>query len=248
MNGRKVKLEYKLKSGDVSKYKTKVESNTDIDEGGETKSVNSIMEMMTTQKITRVSSDGSMGVEVVIDSANLKRDGEELPVPSVGQTIPMNMKKNGEVIQTGAGASGSGTHASFPEHQVGASDTWSGESKIEIPGTNKSVILKTNHILESFETVKGYDCAKIKVTTPETSIPLQDDISQTIVVDGTTYFDPTEGRLVKSIAETKTWMSLPTGQSVKTMTRMTIEIEGEKKSSSSLGGMSLGSDFLMPSI
>ena len=88
----KVKLEYRLKQGDVSKYKTLVESGTEITEEGETKAINSVMEMMTTQTITNVAADGSMGVEVAIDSASLKRDGEELPVPSIGQKIPMKMK------------------------------------------------------------------------------------------------------------------------------------------------------------
>jgi hypothetical protein len=194
-----------------------------------------------------------MGVEVAIDSASLKRDGEELPVPSIGQKIPMKMKSNGEVSQMGgaAGAGGGQTHASFPDNAVGAGESWSGESTIEIPGTNKTVLLKTNHTLETFEKIKGYDCAKIKVKTPETKIPLQDDVEQTIIVEGTTYFDHKEGRLVKSIAETKTWMSIPSGQSVKTSTKMTIEIEGDKKASASVpksSGLGLGDDFLMPSL
>jgi len=249
----KVKLEYKLKQGDVSKYKTLVESSTEITEEGETKSINSVMEMITTQLITSVGADGSMGVEVAIDGATLKRDGEELPVPSVGQKIPMRMKQNGEVSQMGGAAAGAGgqTHASFPDHAVGIGDNWSGESNIEIPGTSKTVLLKTNHKLDAFEKIKGYNCAKIKVTTPETKIPLQEDVEQTIVVEGTTYFDHTEGRLVKSIAETKTWMSIPSGQSVKTLTKMIIEIEGDKKASAAApkaSGMGLGDDFLMPSL
>ena len=248
----KVKLEYKLGQGDLSKYKTIVESTTEINEEGETKTINSVMEMITTQTITSVVADGSMGVEVAIDEATLKRDGEELPVPSVGQKIPMKMKKNGEVSQMGGAGAGAGgqTHASFPEEIVGVGDVWSGESNIEIPGTNKSVVLKTNHKLEAFETVKGYECARIKVNTPETKIPLQEDVEQTIIVEGTTLFDHKEGRLVSSVAETKTWMNLPAGQSVKTSTKMIIEIEGEKKGGkpSTGGSIGLGDDFLMPSL
>ncbi|MEQ8169254.1 MAG: hypothetical protein ABRQ38_10185 [Candidatus Eremiobacterota bacterium] len=252
MNGKKVKLEYKLKQGDVSKYKTLVESSTEITEEGQTKSISSVMEMMTTQTISSVFPDGSMKVEVSIDSASLTRDGEEIPVPSVGQTIPMKMKKNGEVSQLGAGGAGSGqTHASFPENQVGIGENWSGESTIEIPGTDKTVVLKTNHTLEAFEKMKNHECSKINVSTPETTIPLQEDVTQTILVTGTTYFDHNEGRLVKSIAETKTWMTLPTGQSVNTLTKMIIEIEGEKKVESKGPAVSLdfgmGGGF-MPSI
>ena len=79
MNGRKVKLEYKLKQGDVSKYKTLVESTTEITEEGETKSISSVMEMMTTQTISSVFPDGAMKVEVSIDSAILREITKKFP-------------------------------------------------------------------------------------------------------------------------------------------------------------------------
>jgi len=94
--------------------------------------------------------------------------------------------------------------------------------------------------------MNNYECSKINVFTPETPIPLQEDVTQTILVTGTTYFAHNEGRLIKSIAETKTWMTLPTGQSVNTLTKMIIEIEGDKKVENKGNAVSFGNDFFMP--
>ncbi len=229
MSEKKIQLEYRLKQGDVARYRTTVEADTEVMAEGKTNIVSSIMEMITTQTVKSIFPDDGIKLEVSIDSASLKRNGEEIPVPYAGQVMPVKMKKNGEIFQMSENGSGGQTHPSFPDTPVGKGDTWAGESKLEIPGSDKTVILKTDHILENFEHIKGYDCVKINVSSPETVIPLQENITQTMTVTGTTYFAYNEGKLIKSIVETDTSMKVPSGHNVNSFTKMIIELDGNNR-------------------
>jgi|GEM_PF-4431334 len=243
----KVMLEYKFKEGDVSEYKTYIESATEMISAEGTERIEAIMELDTTQKIIKVNPDGTYNVEVMVTNARMKRDGEDVPIPNLEQPIMMKMSKNGKVMEMrGAMAqAGTSTHPSFPSNSVDVGDTWSGDSIIEIPGTDKKVKLHTDHKLERFETIQGRECAVIKVITPDTEIPIEENITQIMKVTGSTYFDYKAGTLVKSIADTNTSMTLPTGQTVKTYTRMTINLVGTPKVSAPPGQ---DEEFLIPNI
>src|SRR5579862_7999392 len=102
--GEAINLEYKMKQGETLQYKTTVQSEQTLQEGSQTASGSSLMEMVMSQKATEVTSDGVMAVDVVIESVNLKRDGEKVPFEEgsdpTGKKVSMKMKKNGEVVQT----------------------------------------------------------------------------------------------------------------------------------------------------
>lgn len=233
--GQAVMLEYKMKKGETLTYKTTVHSEQEIKTDEQAGSTSSDVEMKMVQKCTDVGPDGTMTVDVTIQSGSIKREGEEEELPNVGQTITLKMKKNGEIVHTSVDLPFE--QPAFPTKPVKKGDSWVGESKISIPGKPDMVSLDYNYSLWDFTKILGYDTAEIKVACKETKIPIQEGIDQTLSAEGTTYFAHKEGRLVKSEVATKTVITAQDG-SVDTKIRVTVELEDTKKPSM---GMGLGS-------
>lgn len=211
-SGDAITLEYKMQPGEQLQYRTVVESEQMLREGEQTASGSSLMEMVMLQKATEVSPDGTTAVDVTIQSVSLKRDQENVPFEPgqdpTGKTVSMKMKRSGEVIQTNMDLPFS--QPPFPTKPVKQGETWTGDSAIPVPITDadgkvtghKEVKLTYHYSLWGFTRTNGYECAEIKVSCPESSIPLQDKVEQRISATGTTYFAYKEGRLVRSEVET----------------------------------------------
>ena len=233
--GDAVSLEYKMKQGEALQYKTTVESNQSLTEGSQSASGSSVMEMVMAQKATNVAADGTMDVDVTISSVSLQRDGESVPFDAgqdpTGKTVSMKMKKNGDVVQTSMELPFS--QPPFPSRPLKKGETWTGDSKIPVPVTNddgqvvghREVTLRYHYSLWDFTRVGGYECAEIRVSCPESSIPLQDKVEQRISATGTTYFAHREGRLVRSEVETDSSINAP-DVSIRNHIKVRVELEG----------------------
>lgn len=232
--GETISLEYKMKQGETLRYKTTVQSVQTLQEGSQSATGTSLMEMVMVQKATDVSGEGTMGVDVTIETVNLKRDGEAVQFepgqdPS-GKTVSMKMKKNGEVIQTSMDLPFS--QPPFPSRPIRKGETWTGDSKIPVPVTNdkgevqghREVSLKYHYSLWDFVRMQGYDCAEIRVSCPESTIPLQDKVEQRISATGTTYFAYKEGRLVRSEVQTDSQISAAE-VSIKNQIHVRVELQ-----------------------
>lgn len=230
--GQAIKLEYKMKKGEILTYKTTVHSEQEIKTEEQSGSTSSDVEMKMVQKCTDVAPDGTMTVDVTIQSGKLKRDGEEEELPNVGQTITLKMKRSGEIVHTSIDLPFE--QPAFPTNPVKKGDSWVGESKISIPGKDKMVTLEYNYSLWNFSKTLGYSCAEIKVACPETNIPIQEGIDQTLTANGTTHFAHKQGRLVKSEVETKTKITAQDGE-VSTYIKVLVELVEKKKATDSLG-------------
>ncbi len=220
--GEAVMLEYKMKKGETLNYTTTVHSEQEIKTEEQSGSTTSDVVMKMVQKCTDVAPDGTMTVDVTIQSGKLKRDGEEEELPNVGQTITLKMKKSGEIVHTSVDLPFE--QPAFPTKAVKKGDTWVGKSKISIPGKPDMVTLEYNYSLWDFTKILGYDCAEIKVACPETKIPIGEGIEQVLTATGTTYFAYKEGRLVKSEVETKTKITAQDG-SVYTVIKVVVELQ-----------------------
>jgi len=240
--GQAIKLEYKMKKGETLTYKTTVHSEQEIKTEDQSGSTSSDVEMKMVQKCTDVAPDGTMTVDVTIQSGKLKRDGEEEELPNVGQTITLKMKKSGEIVHTSIDLPFE--QPAFPTKSVKKGDSWVGESKISIPGKTDRVTLEYNYSLWNFNKVMGYDCAEIKVACPETKIPIQEGIEQTLTANGTTHFAHKQGRLVKSEVETKTKITAQDGE-VSTYIKVLVELVDKKKATDSLGVSSGDEGFII---
>ncbi len=231
--GEAVKLEYKMKKGEALTYKTTVRSEQEIKTEDQSGSTSSDVEMKMVQKCTDVDAEGTMTVDVTIQSGKVVREGEEQELPNIGQTITLKMKKNGEIVHTSVDLPFE--QPAFPTGSVKKGDTWVGKSKISIPGKTEMVGLDYNYSLWGFQKINNFECSEIKVTCPETKIPIQEGIDQVLSATGTTYFAHKEGRLVKSEVSTTTLITAQDG-SVDTKIKVVVELEDKKAPSVGLGG------------
>jgi hypothetical protein len=233
--GETISLEYKMKKGEEIKYKTIVDSEQSMKEGDQKQEIKSNLVMIMMQRCTDVLQDGTMVIDVVIESGSLKRDGEEEPLPNTGQVISMKMKKNGEMVQTSVDLPFS--QPPFPAKSIKKKDTWTGESKVSIPGKTEPIVLTYNYILWDFVKQGKHECAEIKVSCPENKINLAEGVEQVLSATGTTYFAHKAGMLVRSEVETKTDITAPDA-SIKTHIKVKVELMDHKAESSEIGGQS----------
>lgn len=237
-----VTLAYRMTEGEALRYKTEVVSLQTIKEDGKpTQQGQSLLEMTMLQTVKGVSPDGQMTVDVTIEKGTIKRDNEVVPLPSVGQTITIVMKKNGEIVRTSVDFPFS--QPAFPDKAIKLRDTWTGDSNMDIPlydndgnqtGT-KSVTLKYGYTLGGFEHLLGYETSQVNVSCPTTTITLQEGVEQKITAKGVTNFGHKQGRLVRSKVETETEITAP-GTSVGTNIKVNVELI-EATGPSNSGGM-----------
>ena len=122
--GEAINLEYKMKQGETLRYKTTVQSQQTLQEGSQSATGSSLMEMGDDAESHPTSArKGTMGVDVTIETVNLKRDGEAVQFDQgqdpTGKTVSMKMKKNGEVVQTSMDLPFSQPPFPLPPHQEG---------------------------------------------------------------------------------------------------------------------------------
>lgn len=223
--GQGITLEYKMKKGESLKYQTIVDSDQFIREGENKAEQKSVLEMVMVQKAIDVAADGTISVDVIIESGTVKRDGETEELPNVGQVISMKMRKNGEITQTSVEFPFS--QPPFPSTQIQKGGSWTGTSKVNIPGRAEPITLTYNYTLVGFEKVSGYDCARIEVICPESKISLAEGVDQKLVAKGTTFFAHNEGRLVHSEVETNTEIMGPDAE-VKTKIKVMVDLQEKK--------------------
>lgn len=232
MAGENISLEYKMKKGEEIRYKTTVVSEQSIKEGDNKAEMKSHLEMVMLQKATDIAADGTMTIDVIIESGSLKRDGETEPLPNIGEKISMQMKKNGDIVKTNVDLPFS--QPPFPSKPIKKKDTWTGESKVNIPGRPDPVTLNYNYILWDFTKTEGHDCAEIKVSCPECKIALAEGVEQVLSATGTTFFAYKDGMLVKSEVETKTDITAPDAE-VKTHIKVKVDLVESKRKSIGVG-------------
>lgn len=220
-----VKLEYKLKKGDESKYKTDVITSREIVDGEEVEKGTTHLIIVTTQKVEDLDANGNMKLKVTVDSADLEKGGMKVPTGAAEGVINMTMASNGQIVDMGGVPSQMGSQqATFPKDPVDVGSTWSSETKFNLP-EGQAVNLKTIYTYDKNERIEGYDCAKIVIDTPNQEIPLEEDAVQNLKISGLMYFAPKEGRLIRSESTIDTSVVLAEDQKVATTTTMIISLQ-----------------------
>lgn len=223
MLGEGVKLEYKMEKGETLEYKSTVHSEQEILEKAETSRQTSDLEMLLSQEAKDIDIDGTIIVQVNIKKGVLRMEGKEDELPNVGQSIAMRMKKNGEIVQSSVDFPF--TQPPFPEKVIKQGDTWTSQSRVDIPGRAEPVFLTYHYSLWGIKTINGYECAEIKVSCPETEVLIQEGMKQKISAIGTTYFAYASGRLIRSEVETSTEIKAE-GMQLKNSIAVLVELVG----------------------
>lgn len=218
-----ITLEYLGKKGDSLKYKTIVHSIQNMKEKANNVEIKSVVEILMSQTITEIDENGNLTIDIIIEEGKLKKDSEETPLPNVGQKITMKMKKTGEVLETTSPTDFS--QPAFPAGPKSKKDRWDSISEIKVQDRPEPLKLNYKYILWDIIPHKGYECAEIKVSCPETTLELQPGVNQTISATGSTYFAHKEGFLVNSEVETQTLIEVPSEEvAISTRIRVTVDI------------------------
>ncbi len=243
MLGESVTLAYAMNPGESLRYRTQVDSEQTIQEEGQSPQVaHSNLEMTMLQEVKSTQPDGTMEVDVVIESGSIKKDGQAAPLPTVGQRITIVMKKNGEIVRTSVNFPFS--QPAFPSDPVKLNEPWTGDSKMDIPlyddngnqTGSKQVTLVYQYAMTGFEHQLGHETSVINVKCPETKIDLQEGIVQTIAAKGVTNFGHKKGRLVRSQVATTTEITAP-GTKVGTKIKVNVElVDASGPSNDGMGG------------
>lgn len=213
-NTETVTLQYKMAKNDTYVYQITVDSEREIETGGNTQREQDSLKMKMTQKVLAVLPDGAYSLEMLVEPQSLVKNGQDVKIEPSTQKITMKMSKSGEILETSL--PGPATQPSFPKHPVSVGQTWDGESQVTLqdPTTGQTLpphTLKFLYTLTAIEKVKNYKCSHIKVKNPETEITLAQGIIQKIHAHGDTFFAHQEGRLVQSDVQTQISMSIPEG-------------------------------------
>lgn len=220
-----VKLEYKMNKNEEYIYQVDVDSTREITENTEVHTEHDLLKMRMVQKVTEVLPDGSYSLDMVVEPQEFFQGGNPVPLNAPPQTVQMKMNRSGEVLWSSMPSPAS--QPSFPKRSIFIGESWDGESKVNLQDLEgrplPPAVLKFKYLLWGVEKVKGYDCAKIEVTNPETHVSLGEGLTQKITASGTTYFAHGHGRLVKSEVETKISMELPQGK-VKNVIKIHVDL------------------------
>lgn len=232
LEGDKVTLEYKMTSGETLTYQSIVNSSQSLQEDDQVeRQTDSVLEMVMDQHVKDVK-DGIASIDVTIKDGHMKRDHESMPLPSVGQTINISMKRNGDIVKTSVGFPFS--QPAFPSHQLKVGDFWTADNPMEIPigddGQNKSIVLTYKYTLAKFDRLKGYDVAVVEVSCPPTNVDIDENIKQTIEANGHTMFAHREGRLVASEVNTHTKIVAP-GATIDTKIQVLVNLDNSAQMS-----------------
>jgi hypothetical protein len=175
------------------------------------------------QRVLRVEADGSAHITTVSDP---QVEPGQVQVPGVTlqrQMVYTLMDSQGNIHEI-AGASPGSTY-SFPEHTVATGQAWEGRSELTVPGMPDPVVGSNRYVLVGSEELNGFQCVKIQMTAAEITSDGRNKARVLLESEGTLYFAPAEGVLVRLDMKTH---SIPKIQDVlfDTTTHMVQQLDG----------------------
>jgi hypothetical protein len=236
-----IRLEYRMQLGESREYRASVRSDQVVKDRGEIASATVLADLTLLQKVVEVKPPDTYRLHVLILGGVVRRNGDAAEIPNRGQVIPVELKKNGAVVQGFLDLPFS--QSAFPDRSLRQGDTWSGQSGIVVPVTGpdgkmagvRREYLTYSYSLWGFRRIMGYDCAQIHVVCPQTRIVMGPGYDQTVLAAGTTFFAYKEGRMVRSEVETTTVMTSP-DTSVTNTVKVVIEIHEASTARMAAGG------------
>jgi hypothetical protein len=245
-----VTLAYQFPEGKTLTYHTSSNETQNMDINGQAISTKNLTSADFSLK-PKSQKEGNFTLGVTMDSfkLNIESPTGNLapdPVSINGKSFDMIVSRLGKEIDTSGAAAiqydlgqagkrsiASGFQAFFanlPDHPVKLGDTWPSEDTVidKSEGGEIRIVIKNVSTLDGFETVDGFDCARIKTTGKGTMGGSMDQGGATMVFDAaiqgtqTWYFAIKEGVYVKSDDK-----STVAGTIAISAANMTIQLSGE---------------------
>jgi len=191
-----VKLRYSTTKGDTSTYQVVMDGQTSVFISERSNKTSMKTEMFLTQKVVDYN-DGLVTLLTSIDSGSININGQQTPLPNIGQKVTSEMKTNGDIVST-SGFNQIDTRNMqlvFPDEDVQIGTTW--QNTVE-PNLQVPVPLDVTYKVLSFEKIKNFDCVKIASTVRSGSKSTIEGLSLDVKADGFIYFAFKEGKMIRN--------------------------------------------------
>jgi len=223
-----VKLRYTSKVGDQSTYQVVMNGETSVFVSEKSQKTTMRTEMFLTQKVVDFEK-GLITLLTSIDSGSLNINGQQSPLPNIGQKVTSEMKRNGDIVSTSGfnQIDASKMQLVFPEKEVNIGESWT--SVIE-PNLQVPVPMNVEYKVLSFEKIKGFDCVKIVSTVRSGKKSTIEGLALDIKADGIIYFAYKEGKYIRNEVKSSMRMILKRvinnqSQSIITKMKMNMKME-----------------------
>lgn len=252
-----VTLAYKFPEGKALAYRTSGNETQNMDVMGQSISTLSRNSLEFSLKPKGLK-DNNFTLGVTIDAFKISVEspqGTTSPDPATvnGKTFDMVLSGLGKIsdvsgassIQYNMGETGkrniaAGFQAFFPDlpdHPVKTGDTWQSDTTIvdKSDTSEIKIALKNEHKLDGFETVDGYECARVKATAKGTLAGVIEQGGMTLNLEGTIqgtqtwYFAIKEGIYVKGDEKSSTAGTVTAGSPANLTIPITAESQGETR-------------------
>lgn len=252
-----VTLTYQFPEGKTLSYRVTSNSTQNIDIMGQTITTGSLSTLEFSAKAKGLK-DGQYTLGVTIDALKVTAQtpqGEMSPDTSavLGKSFDMILSRLGKEIDTSGASSLQYTvpsggrqdladdFQSFfpdpPDRPVKTGDTWPSEDTVtqKPEGGEIHLVVKHVHTLDGFETVDGFECARIKTTIKGTMTGNMQQGGVGLSIEGridgteTWYFATKEGIFVKSDMKASVEASITAGDPMNTTFPMTGEERAETR-------------------
>ena len=220
-----VLLQYNPKPGTTTKYKMHINGTTVVTAMQRAQKTDLETDMAIEQKVTGVDKDGKVDMTTTITEGTITVNKTPTQLPAIGQVIRVKMAKNGEVLESEGMDQQSNfqqMQIKFPAKPVAVGESW--EAVIN-PNPQLPIPLRVKYTLVGFETVDGYECAKLAsvVTTDKGEAG---SISLDVKAEGKIWFAHKDGIMVKNEVNSNMLMvmenDLGGGKKEKIETRMNL--------------------------
>jgi hypothetical protein len=215
------------KAGETDKYRINLQLQGESPMGP--LNLEMTMDMIETTK--QILEDGSVVVEMRMDSGAIKFNDQEMSMPGAGETMRMTIDKTGRVVKTEGGAAGRGGNlnglinltrvATWPDRPLRVGETWTFEVPLE---NNPQAKVKGSFTVVGPEKKNDeikVDTLKVKIAT-EIPIPAPQGDPAKIKIDSLVYIEPGTGKVMKAEGSGSGQLG-PLGQAKMKFTRVRVE-------------------------
>lgn len=223
-----VKLRYSTTQGDSSTYQVVMDGTTSVFVSEKSQKTNLRTEMFLTQKVVDYAK-GMVTLLTSIDSGSININGQQSPLPNIGQKVTSEMKENGEIVSS-SGFNQIDTRNMqlvFPDEEVNIGSTWS--STVE-PNLQVPVPLSVTYKVLAFEKIKNFDCVKVASTVRSGEKSTIEGLALDVKADGFIYFAFKEGKMIRNEVKSSMRMILKrviNNEPQSIITKMTMDMTME---------------------
>lgn len=212
---RSIRLEFKPVKDQTQRYNLQFRSEQEIRQEDGTTALSLWIEMILSQTVAEIFPDDGFRVDYCIEYGSMEKNGVACPFPGTGTSFTIDMKKNGEVVNSSFVIPFS--QPSFPEEEITTGARWQRISEVMVPfeaqipqaTSSGKVSIAYEYTLQEIIEMDSLECAVISIVSPDTYLRVGPDIEQVMKSEGKVYFAYQEGKVYSFRNETESTIRTP---------------------------------------